>query len=126
MAADGERRSTMRMLWDVLGRILAGAGEGAKSGAARTAGLLAGARRYLEDGHVTYMQNTIAANRAQARFAMPTPCAALCMSTFLVGAQAGSILKVIWMAPCSRFEGFRGRALCRNADWSGWDRAADS
>ena len=58
----------MRMLWDVLARILAGAEGGrAESGAARTQALLAGARRYLEDGHVTYMQNTIAGNRAQVQ-----------------------------------------------------------
>ena len=57
----------MAMLWNVLARILAAAGDGARSGSARTAALLAGARGYLEAGHVTYMQNTIQANRALVR-----------------------------------------------------------
>ncbi|KAK9915316.1 hypothetical protein WJX75_007541 [Coccomyxa subellipsoidea] len=63
---DGERRSTMRMLWDVLARIAAAAEARTGAGAARTQALLRGARKYLEEGHVTYLQNTIQANRAQA------------------------------------------------------------
>lgn len=65
VSADGERRSTMRMLWDVLARIAAAAEARAGAGAARTQALLRGAREYLEDGHVTYLQNTIQSNRAQ-------------------------------------------------------------
>lgn len=55
----------MRMLWDVLGRIVAAAEGRGASGPAHTQALLKGARRYLEDGYVTYLQNTIQANRAQ-------------------------------------------------------------
>lgn len=55
----------MRMLWDVLARIAAAAEARAGAGAARTQALLRGARKYLEDGHVTYLQNTIQSNRAQ-------------------------------------------------------------
>ncbi len=114
-AADGERRSTMRMLWGVLARILAGAGEGAKSGAARTAGLLAGARRYLEDGHVTYMQNVIAANRAQARFHKYPPAWPPCMSTIILlsthmlaasSSPLGGPVQHVWW--------FKGQGMCRD------------
>jgi hypothetical protein len=63
--ADGDRRSTMRMLWDVLARIVAASESRAASGPARTQALLRGARKYLEDGHVMYLQSTINANRAQ-------------------------------------------------------------
>ena len=55
----------MRMLWDVLARIAAAAEARTGAGAARTQALLRGARKYLEEGHVTYLQNTIQANRAQ-------------------------------------------------------------
>ena len=55
----------MRMLWDVLARIAAAAEARAGAGAARTQEALRGARKYLEDGHVTYLQNTIQSNRAQ-------------------------------------------------------------
>lgn len=55
----------MRMLWDVLARIATAGEAGAGAGAAHTQALLRGARKYLEEGHVTYLQNMIHANRAQ-------------------------------------------------------------
>ncbi len=92
------------MLWGVLARILAAAGGvGAQSGAARTHALLAGARGYLEAGHVTYMQNTIQANRALVRaLARPLPHTASASPVTTQAAAMCSCCSGVWCHSGSR------------------------
>ncbi|KAL4859943.1 Nuclear pore complex protein NUP93A [Chlorella vulgaris] len=64
---NGERRTTMLRVWQVLGRVLGGAaGLAPAARTQRSEALLAGARGYLEDNYVSYMQKVVAAHRAQA------------------------------------------------------------
>jgi hypothetical protein len=60
---------TMRTCWQLLSSIAQeaaahGAGQGTAGAAAA---MLKGAQRYLEQGHVSHMQRTIQADRAQVR-----------------------------------------------------------
>jgi hypothetical protein len=56
----------MLRVWQVLSKVLAGVGGlPAAARAQRTEALLAGARRYLEDNFVAYMQKVIQAHRTQ-------------------------------------------------------------
>ncbi|PSC75508.1 nuclear pore complex NUP93A-like [Micractinium conductrix] len=65
--SNGERRTTMARVWQVLARLLGGLG-GLPAGARaqRSEALVAGARKYLEDNFVAYMQKVVAAHRTQA------------------------------------------------------------
>ena len=58
--AGQERRATVQLVWEVLGRVLDGAGPRPKPAA-----LVSGSRSYLESGHAAFLQQTIQANRAQ-------------------------------------------------------------
>lgn len=65
--SDGERRTTMARVWQVLSRLLGGVGGlPAAARTQRTEALLAGARRYLEDNFTAYMQKVVATHRTQA------------------------------------------------------------
>lgn len=66
-AGADKHRSTIGMLWDVLGSVLGGAEDVAAGGDPRRRSLafLAGACKYLEAGQAKHMQHTIQANRAQ-------------------------------------------------------------
>ncbi|KAL4437959.1 hypothetical protein ABPG77_004180 [Micractinium sp. CCAP 211/92] len=65
--SNGERRTTMLRVWQVLSRLLGGvAGLPAAARTQRTEALLVGARSYLEDNFTAHMQKVVATHRTQA------------------------------------------------------------
>ena len=75
-AAD-QRRSTMGSLWSVLESIFREVSDTPAGSKARTAAMLRGACKYLEAGHVQYIQRIISVNRTQVRLCTHAPAVKL-------------------------------------------------